>query len=105
MLHDGSGNLGGVSLAPFGLHEMKADFMAFRWCVRPRSQAAAAYEFIAAQFKNRPVLNTVFFETRHLGPQFLENLLITERAAKKCHDVGVAPETSRERKVVFFPST
>src|SRR5262245_39010751 len=84
---------------------MESQFVAGRWCVLPRSQAAATGKLAGGGFKHRPVLNSMFFETRHFATHFVPDLVVAERAAEESHDVGIGPKTSSHREVVGLPGT
>src|SRR5262249_6067678 len=103
MLHYTLSYLEGIPASPFGLHQMESQLMAFGWRVCPRPQATAAGKFIGLFFKNGPVLNPVFIETRHFGSHFFIHFFVAERSPKKGHDIGIAPKAFGERKVTFFP--
>src|SRR5262245_11719857 len=104
MLHYTLSYLEGVPASPFGLQQMKSQLMAFRWRVCPRSQATAAGKFTTLFFKNGPVLNPVFIETRHFGSHFFIHFFVAKRSPKKGHNIGITPKAFGERKVTFFPN-
>src|SRR5262245_21592865 len=103
MLHYTLSYLEGIRVSPSHLQQMKSQLMAFRQRVGPRPQATAAGKFISLFFKNGPVLNPVFIETRHFGSHFFIHFFVAKRSPKKSHDIGITPKAFGERKVTFFP--
>src|SRR5689334_10916652 len=82
---------------------MKSYLVAFRRRVCPRPQTTAADEIIGVFFEEGPVLDAMFLLTGDFGTHLFQNFFIAERTAKKTHDVGVAPQSSRQLEVIFFP--
>jgi hypothetical protein len=79
--------------------------MAFWNRMYPWSQTTATNKFIGLFFKDRPILNAVFFQTCHFELQLCFDFILTQCPSKKRHDCRVTPEGASTLQIAGLPSS